>query len=130
MSTVSKGVFISVLFIINLQRFFYTPKLFYTIMFVSIITKIIIISFNFNRAQDNRTEHLVVVHLLDTQIKRNLKGFLCSLANQYMLGTLKCLAEALSIPVEVMCLCIILLSAERIAKKVEEFEIFFLITSM
>ena len=58
-------------------------------MFVSFITVIHENSFNLDRALVKKTESLVIVHLLDAEIKRNLKGFL---GNQYMVGTLKCSA--------------------------------------
>ena len=53
-------------------------------------------SFKFDRALVKSKESLVVVHLLDAEIKRNLKGFLCNLANQYMPGTLECKAGTFS----------------------------------
>ena len=55
----------------------------------------------------NKIEILVVVHLLDAEIKRNLNGFLCSLGSQYIVGTLVQVAAALRAVVEMICSCAI-----------------------
>ena len=51
----------------NFQQIFYTPQIVYTIMFLSFITVI--------HDKVLQIGSLVVVYLLDAQIKWNLKGF-------------------------------------------------------
>ena len=51
--------------------------------------------------------------------KTYLNGFLCNLSNEYMKGTLQCLAAS-SLSVEIMCLSTICFSAKCMAWKIEE----------
>ena len=76
------------------------------------------------------SERLLVEHLLETEIKRYLNGFLCSLGSQYIEGTFKCSEEALNFDVVMLCLFTILLSVERMDLNVVEFKISFLRTSV
>ena len=72
---------------------------------------------NLLKAVVNKTEILVEVHLLEADIKRNLKGFLC---NQYMAETFKCSAGALSSFVAVMWLLTIWFYVECLGWNVEK----------
>ena len=76
------------------------------------------------------TDKFVVVQLLDAEIKRNLWGILCSLGNQYIVGTVLCLDGACNLPVSFVCNSTISFSDNGVGQKVLEFYNSFLRTSI